>query len=286
MGEDTAGEVALDRIGVVIIGRNEAASLPACLASIPSDAGRVVYVDSNSTDGSAAVAGALGADVVELSGDEPVTAARARDAGLRRLLQQRPELQFVQFIDGDCTLCPTWLDAALAAIDSDHELAAVWGWRRERCPDRSIFNRICDLEWRIPPAGETRNFGGDALVRVAAYQQVGGYDANVVASEDLELSARLRAAGWRIRRLDLDMTLHDARMTRLSQWWRRCLRRGIGYAQMWERHRDWPQAAPLLRIFIWAIFVPILVVALAWPTRGISLALAVALYALRIARIA
>ena len=43
MGADTPGEVALDRIGVVIIGRNEAALLPACLASIPPGVGRVDY---------------------------------------------------------------------------------------------------------------------------------------------------------------------------------------------------------------------------------------------------
>ena len=42
---------------------------------------------------------------------------------------------------------------------------------------------------------------------------------------------RLRAAGWQIWRLPEEMTLHDAAMTRLSQWWKRSMRGGHAYAE-------------------------------------------------------
>ncbi|MEO0678525.1 MAG: hypothetical protein AAFZ02_13325, partial [Pseudomonadota bacterium] len=52
----------------------------------------------------AEAARALGAEVVELDLAIPFTAARARNAGFRALLARAPELDFVQFVDGDCEL--------------------------------------------------------------------------------------------------------------------------------------------------------------------------------------
>ena len=36
--------------------------------------------------------------------------ARGRNAGFRRLLERMPELELVQFLDGDCELQPGWLE--------------------------------------------------------------------------------------------------------------------------------------------------------------------------------
>src|SRR5688572_24299407 len=84
------------RVGVVIIGRNEGERLVRCLRSIlenPGDFRRppaLVYVDSNSTDRSVDSARELGADVVDLDTTRKFTAARARNAGLGRLLDRVP----------------------------------------------------------------------------------------------------------------------------------------------------------------------------------------------------
>ena len=91
-----------DPVGVVVIGRNEGQRLRLCLASLQGAARRVVYVDSGSGDGSAALALSMGVDVVELDMGAPFTAARARNAGFERLVAAAPGLRFVQFIDGDC----------------------------------------------------------------------------------------------------------------------------------------------------------------------------------------
>ena len=40
----------------------------------------------------------------------------------------------------------------------------------------SIYNALCDEEWDTP-IGEARECGGDALVRCAALDQIGGYNA-------------------------------------------------------------------------------------------------------------
>src|SRR6516164_2084132 len=102
----------LDDIGIVAIGRNEGARLIACLASAKLETDSVVYVDSGSTDGSAAAAKGLGALVVNLDLGRPFTAARARNEGFAALKLLKPNIRFVQFIDGDCTLAEGWLTAA------------------------------------------------------------------------------------------------------------------------------------------------------------------------------
>jgi hypothetical protein len=232
-----------------------------------------VYVDSGSTDGSRETAARLGAHVVSLDTDAAFSAARARNTGFERLLAVRGDVRFVQFVDGDCEVVAGWLERGRAALVADDGLAVVAGRRRERFPESSIYNRLCDLEWDTP-VGPAKACGGDALVRAAALSAVGGYDPSVIAGEEPELCVRLRGAGWRIERLDAEMTLHDAAMTRFGQWWRRTLRAGHAYAEGAHRHgrppeRHWVRESR--SIWFWGCALPVIGAALAWPTRGWSL---------------
>src|SRR5262245_51777496 len=95
-----------DHVGVVVIGRNEAGHLAACLRSVLSACPRAIYVDSGSTDGSVRTARELGVEVVELDPGAPFSAARARNEGFAALRQRHPQLRYVQFVDGDCELAP------------------------------------------------------------------------------------------------------------------------------------------------------------------------------------
>ena len=68
----------MSELGVVVIGRNEGERLRRCLESLIDRGLTIVYVDSNSVDGSPALAGSLGAEVVLLDLARPFTAARAQ----------------------------------------------------------------------------------------------------------------------------------------------------------------------------------------------------------------
>jgi GT2 family glycosyltransferase len=265
------------RIGIVAIGRNEGERLKRCLQSVVGCGANVAYVDSNSSDGSVALARELGVAVVELDMSIPFTAARARNEGLAKLLVLDPQCELVQFVDGDCEVAAGWLDRAAAELLADEKLAVVCGRRRERFPDASVYNKLCDIEWDTP-IGAAKSCGGDAMMRVAALTQVGGFDASVIAGEEPELCVRLRqaGAGWTIRRIDAEMTLHDAAMTRFSQWWKRMVRSGHAYAQGAAMHGGPPErhyVRERRRIIFWGMLLPTLIVALAWPTRGWSLLL-------------
>ena len=246
------------KFGAVVIGRNEGARLRRCLESV-STAAAVVYVDFGSTDGSAQLALDHGADVIELDMTIAFTAARARNAGFKRLREIAPDLSYVQFVDGDSELIGSWPEQALSFLEMHADVGVACGRLRERYPERSIYNWLCEREWERP-VGEVRACGGIALMRVNALEAVGGFRDDLIAGEEPELCVRLRARGWRIWRLDTDMALHDAAMTRFGQWWQRNMRSGYSFAQgaylhgaLPERHFVWES----LRPWFWGVWLPL-----------------------------
>ncbi|MDG3008122.1 glycosyltransferase [Paludisphaera mucosa] len=272
----------MDDLGLVAIGRNEGDRLRRCLASAGGLGLVLVYVDSGSSDGSVDLARGLGADVVALDLASPFTAARARNEGLERLLAIAPGARYVQFVDGDCELAAGWIDRARRELDERPKAAVVCGRRRERRPDDSVYNRLADLEWDTP-IGEAKACGGDAMMRVAALREVGGYDPSLIAGEEPELCVRLRGAGWTVHRVDAEMTLHDMAMTRFGQWWRRAARAGHAFAEGAALHGRPPEghfARETRSIVAWGLVAPAVALALAWPTRGLSLAAFAAVLAL------
>lgn len=275
-------------VTAIAIGRNEGDRLMRCLASLLPRVRHVVFVDSGSTDGSAERAREMGAEVVALDMSRPFTAARARNAGLERLaaLEGAPS-EFVQFVDGDCEVDPDWIPKALEALASDPKLAVVAGRRRERFPEKSVYNRLIDAEWDTP-VGPAQAVGGDLLARTEAIASVGGYDPTLIAGEEPEMCLRLARAGWKIRRIDAEMTLHDAAMTKLSQWWKRSRRAGHAFAEVSWRYRDGPEGfwkRETMRPVFWAVALPLAVVVLALAVSPWAL-LGLLAYPAQIARMA
>ncbi len=267
-GEDAAalgGTSLLQKVGVIAIGRNEGERLRLCLESVVGRVAQVVYVDSGSTDGSVGLAESLGVAVVALDLSIPFTAARARNEGFARLQELHPgaDVKYVQMIDGDCEVVPGWFETAITALEANPQHAVVCGRRRERFPDATIYNRLTDMEWDTP-IGIARSCGGDALFRAEALREVGGYDPTVIAGEEPEMCVRLRQAGWTIERLDAEMTLHDAAMTKFSQWWKRNVRAGHAYAQGAAMHgkTDGHNVKQVKSIVFWGLSLPAIYIAL------------------------
>ena len=128
--------------------------------------------------------------------------------------------------------------------------------------------------------GEARSCGGDVLMRLDAVEAAGRYNPDLIAGEEPELCVRLRQAGWKIWRLDAEMTWHDAAMTRFGQWWKRTRRAGHAFAEGAAIHGARPErhnVASLRRALIWGAALPLalltglmitpwaLLLALLWP---------------------
>lgn len=279
-------------MGIVAIGRNEGERLRICLESAVPQSKHVVYVDSGSTDGSLEMARSRGATIVELDTERPFTAARARNAGFAALeaqaAQQGDALQFVQFVDGDCELDPDWMTCARQVMDADTGVVVVCGRRAERFPEHSVYNLLCDMEWDTP-IGETLECGGDALMRADAFRAVDGFRAELIAGEEPELCGRLRREGGRILRIDAPMTLHDARIDSVSQWWMRNVRTGYANAESSAGQGAPPlEGAPRASrsMWLWGLILPLSIGLAAMLVAPLAAAFLAALYPIQVARIA
>jgi len=266
-------------VGIVVIGRNEGDRLKKCLLSIVEEIKNnkddffVVYVDSGSTDGSIEFASTLNIQIVNLDLQTKFTAARARNQGVKKLLTINPELEYVQFLDGDCQLVSGWLDIAIKTLNEHKNIAVVCGRRRELFPEKSIYNLLCDIEWNTS-VGETKACGGDAMMRITAFQEVGGFNNQLIAGEEPELCVRLRQKGGKILRIDHDMTLHDANITKFNQWWKRNFRAGFAFAEgSWlhgkSEEKHWVKESR--SIWLWGLFIPVIAIILVFPSHGLSL---------------
>lgn len=277
---------ASPQVGIVVIGRNEGYRLSKSLASALNASKLTIYVDSGSTDSSVTRARNLGIPVVELCRSRGFSAARARNEGARALLRICPSLEFIQFVDGDCELQPGWIAKAAALMLRSPAVGAVSGRRREVNGTASMYNRLCDWEWDVP-LGSTDFIGGDTMVRVPAFLASGGYDERFIAGEEIDLSIRLRARAWVLWRQEQEMTLHDAKILRFSQWWQRQKRGGYAFGLLASEHGARPGVCGIgstLRCIAWGGVLPATVLfGAAMDPAALGLLLAYPINATRIA---
>ena len=275
------------KVGFVLIGRNEGGRLIDSLDSLKSYFPNVVYVDSASTDDSIKNAHYRGASVVNLDLATPFTAARARNAGYSKLMDSFPNVEYVHFIDGDCVLVDGWMEKAIDFLSKNKDVAVVCGRRRERYPDKTIYNQMCDNEWATK-IGLTKSCGGDALFVASIFKAVNGFNESLIAGEEPELCIRIRALGHKIWRLDEEMTLHDAAIYHFTQWWKRCIRSGFAYAEGASLHGGTPEfhcVQELRRTLLWGGVIPFFIIGLLFLNYKYALVLA-SVYILQTFRLA
>lgn len=266
---------ASGRLGVVVIGRNEGELLARALGSIGTAADAVVYADSDSSDDSVDRVRREfpNVHVVRLDPSRAMTPARGRNEGMARLLEELPNVEFVQFLDGDCDLAADWLTTARKYLVNNPKVGLLCGRLRERERERNRYHRLADMEW-AQPAGEVDDLGGIMMVRREVWEEVGGQNSGIAAGEEREFSCRVLAAGWTAMRLAEDMAHHDIDMARFSQWWTRTSRMGHSCAQGLWIYRDRRHLQEVVSLAVWGGVVPTLAVLGALPTLGTSLPLA------------
>jgi len=249
------------QVSAVVIGRNEGQRLISCLESLLGCVEHIIYVDSGSSDNSLQEAEKRGVICLSLDMSLPFTAARARNEGANYLIRQYPYLSAIQFIDGDCQMQSDWINNSRNFLFENSRYAVVCGRLRERYPENSIYNQLCDIEWDTP-LGDVKACGGIALIRLAAYKQVNGYRDDLIAGEEPEMCFRLRQEGWGIYRFDAEMALHDAAMTHFSQWWNRSKRGGYACAASFYLHGQSTEKfkrKELFSIVFWSGIIPLII---------------------------
>lgn len=185
-------------VDVVVIARNEATRIAACIESVlAATTARfqdacVVVVDSNSEDGTATIAARYPVKVYRYRARR-MTAAAGRWIGFKQT-----DARYVLFIDGDCQLVPGWLELAVDKMDETPPAGVVCGARQ------NAYLRPGGIE--LHEAGT--DLGGTALYRSEALVSTKGFNPFIIGGEEQELAARLEAHGFHLLTTDALMSVH------------------------------------------------------------------------------
>lgn len=239
----------LGRVTAVIVNYNSGRWLARCIDNLRGRGGaqpEVIVIDNASSDGSIEV----------LPESDGITVRRARrNLGFGRGVNQAlrsVRTEYMLIINPDCLLVPESLARLVDELDGHPDVALVSGrvfdmsgveqrGSRRRLPTRRQvltemlpFGRDNGIDLTHEPAPEGPTdveavSGACMLMRTSALEQVGGFDPGFhLHFEDLDLMARLREAGWRIRLLPSVFVSHAGGVS--------SRRRPLGV--MWSKHKS------------------------------------------------
>jgi GT2 family glycosyltransferase len=225
------------RVSVVVCTHNGAATLGQCLERV----GRVSYpdfetivVDDGSADGSAAIARAHGAILVET---EHLGLSHARNTGI-----ERASGEVIAFLDDDAYPDPDWLHHLAAALRENRH-AGVGGPNIPPADDGLVADCVA-----AAPGGpihvlvsdrEAEHLPGcNMAFRKTALDEVGGFDERFrVAGDDVDVCWRLQKAGHTLGFSAGAVVIHRRRDSI-----RRYLRQQFGYGKAEALlERKWPE---------------------------------------------
>ncbi len=193
-------------LSIVIIGRNEERQIAKCIEAAQRAAERaggaeIVFVDSASTDSTAAIAAGMGAKVVTLRSDTRLCPSAGRHAGTGHATGE-----FILFLDADTLIYEEFLSPAVAHLRVHPDVAGVNG----RIDDLNEFGELLDnVEERSATTAEVTWLRGPAcFYRRSALIDVGSFDPQIATEEEAELGLRLIKAGWRLHQIPVEMACH------------------------------------------------------------------------------
>ena len=264
-------------VSVVVPTRNRAESLERMLRSLgqvnyPRDRGEVIVVDDGSHD-------ATGKLVETLQAEFPfvlryVYQAAAGVAAARNRGYHTAKGEVIVFVDDDCLFEPGWLLHLVSGL-MQPQVGAVGG------PDRELgqasFLARC-IDWTVTSFVGTGNVRGGRRFRVARYyprsfnmaarrqalDKVGGFDLTLPYGEDIDLSYRIRKAGYALACVPAAAVWHHRRAS-LPSFMRQIFIRGATRMELVRRHRGLLEPAYLVPAAI-VVLIPLLL-GLSWSSQ-------------------
>ena len=237
------------RVAVVIPCRDDAEFLQSCLAALAAQdrpADRVIVIDNASTDASAAVARALGAEVFreDAVGIWPAAARGYDEAAL--------DCDIIARVDADSRPHPDWISRIVRAFVADPGLGALTG--SAEFYGAGPIVRYLGAKWYIggmyfwvtPWLGHPPVFGSNFAMRSSLWTRVRDEvdRANADIHDDLDLSIHLRRSDGIRYDPTLRMPVSARPFASQAALWRRVGRVVPTFAASWPVGAAWRRQRP------------------------------------------
>lgn len=183
-------------VSVVVPAHNEEPYITNCIVSVlntgwPREKLEILVIDHGSTDSTAALSRAAGADVRHIS--------TGRIGAIRNVGLAAAKGEIVAYVDADCTVPPTWLQTAVTLLEGDTRIGAVGG----PClsPDNGTW-----VERSLAPTGIDPGVVRSAktlatssfITRTSLLRAAGGFDESLISGEDDDMSNRILSMGFKL----------------------------------------------------------------------------------------
>lgn len=194
------------KVSIVIIGRNEEQSIGKCIdaalaASARIGGAEVIYVDSNSTDGTLAVVEKYGVSIRLLDPNLRACPSAGRFAG-----SLAASGEYILFLDADTLIYPDFLPQAINHFESDARLGGINGRIDDLDESGSAVSEIDERSDEIMDVKWLR--GPSCLYRRTALLEAGSFNPELAMEEEAELGLRIVACGWKLNVLPVPMSCH------------------------------------------------------------------------------
>ena len=193
-------------VSIVIIGRNEEQSIEQCLTAAIAAADQIggaemIFVDSASTDNTAAIVQSYGVRVLSLKPEWKLTPSAGRFVG-----SHYAGGEYILFIDADTLVYKDFLPAALEHFRDNPQIGGINGWIDDTSESGEL---LTDVEERFDGVEDVKWLRGPCcFYRREALEKAGSFNPHLVVEEEAELGLRLVKYGWRLQIIPIPMACH------------------------------------------------------------------------------
>jgi len=196
------------QLSIVIKALNEerriAAAIESALKAVVPFDGEVILADSCSSDLTIEIAKRYPICIVQLVN------SRERCCGVGPQLGfQHSAGEYVYILDGDMEVLPGFMEKAVSFLSNHPNFGGVGGLVKEMNTDSLEYVSRIERASDHMRGGEVDRLDMGGLYRRRAIEEVGYFsNRNLHSYEEYDLGVRLRAAGWKLQRLDIESVRH------------------------------------------------------------------------------
>lgn len=200
-------------LSVVIAAKNEEEMIKDCIESVLSslefarekgviESSEVILADSASTDKTVDIALKYPIKIIQLKKNWPLSAAAGFYIGYLHT-----NGKYVYFLGGDMVLDREWFANAIPYLN-DEKIGAISGIEEEFLDESTLIGRKMKEFTKLDmPVGEVEMVG-TAIFKRKVLEEVGPHNPYLKGGEDRDLAYRIRAADYKLIRINSRSVLH------------------------------------------------------------------------------